>query len=349
MTSTTKNTMTLEQVRDWHLDVCAMYLRADNFIDACPHKDMADAINAHIAAQRDVMALGFQSKVGTWMGQCFDRLLYANMTERGDRLLEEILELLQAHGYDRNRVPTLVDYVYSRPVGEPDQEVGGVMITLAGFCHDAGLDMLSAGNRELDRITKPEIMAKIRAKQQSKNALHFDTPLPGDAHIAAQRDGDVATDGPFRAWWRMVEAQAEISDEAIPDEAIVLSFMGSAASTTVSAGNIRKMLTKAPHASMTVTDADIGVALFAWCAKSRYSNIERMRAALEAVMSKPHYEVRALYEHPASKTHAAVTDMARKLGDEYFRLCKLADRKPMPAGFWMEQLCTALETVLKGK
>jgi len=38
------------------------------------------------------------------------------------------------------------------------------------------------------------------------------------------------------------------------------------------------------------------------------------------------------------------TDLARKVGDEYFRLCKLADRKPMAAGFWMEQLCAALQS-----
>ncbi len=123
----------------------------------------------------------FQARVTAWMDQCFLPSLYSNMTERGDRLLEEVLELLQATGYDRSRVATLVDYVYGRPAGEPSQEVGGVMVTLAGFCWIAGLDMHADGERELIRITQPEVMAKIRAKQEAKNALHFDTPLPGAA------------------------------------------------------------------------------------------------------------------------------------------------------------------------
>ncbi|UXB42221.1 hypothetical protein K7569_10715 [Stenotrophomonas maltophilia] len=136
----------------------------------------------------------FQASVAEWMGQCFLPSLYSNMTERGDRLLEEVLELLQAHGYGKARVPTLVDYVFGRPVGEPAQEVGGVMVTLAGYCWVAGLDMHAAGDTELARINQPDVMAKIRAKQEAKNALHFDTPLPGDAGVSAEewpREGDL--------------------------------------------------------------------------------------------------------------------------------------------------------------
>ena len=121
----------------------------------------------------------YQQRVADWMQQAFIPSLYSNMTERGDRLLEEVLELLQAHGYDQARVATLVQYVFGRPAGEPAQEVGGVMVTLAGYCFIAGLDMHAAGEAELARIGRPEVMAKIRAKQEAKNALHFDTPLPG--------------------------------------------------------------------------------------------------------------------------------------------------------------------------
>ncbi|WP_303638769.1 hypothetical protein [Stenotrophomonas tuberculopleuritidis] len=131
---------------------------------------------------REQVRPSFQAGVAEWMGQCFQPSLYSDMTERGDRLLEEVLELLQARGYDSARVPTLVDYVFGRPVGEPAQEVGGVMVTLAGYCWVAGLDMHAAGDAELARINQPDVMAKIRAKQEAKNALHFDTPLPGNAH-----------------------------------------------------------------------------------------------------------------------------------------------------------------------
>ncbi|WP_416056916.1 hypothetical protein [Stenotrophomonas maltophilia] len=139
----------------------------------------------------------FQAGVAEWMGECFLPSLYSNMTERGDRLLEEVLELLQAHGYDKRRVATLVDYVFGRPVGEPAQEVGGVMVTLAGYCWVAGLDMHANGQAELDRINQPDVMARIRAKQEAKNALHFDTPLPGDLAAAEDwpREGDLVRYG----------------------------------------------------------------------------------------------------------------------------------------------------------
>lgn len=122
-----------------------------------------------------------QERVGAWMHEAFVSSLYSDIIERGDRLLEEVLELLQSKGYDPARVATLTEYVWGRPAGEPGQEVGGVMITLAGFCHIAKIDMHAEGEREMARIAQPEIMAKIRAKQEAKNALHFDTPLPGVA------------------------------------------------------------------------------------------------------------------------------------------------------------------------
>lgn len=143
----------------------------------------------------------FQVGVSEWMGQCFLPSLYSNMTERGDRLLEEVLELLQAHDYDPARVPTLVDYVFSRAVGDPAQEVGGVMVTLAGYCWVAGLDMHAAGDAELARINQPEVMAKIRAKQEAKNALHFDTPLPGNANVPSQT-GDLEQMAKRYEWLR---------------------------------------------------------------------------------------------------------------------------------------------------
>lgn len=156
-----------------------------------------DAAISVLAAYHPVKE-AFQSDVGDWMEQCFLPSLANNMTERGDRLLEEVLELLQAHGYDSARVPTLVNYVFGRPVGEPAQEVGGVMVTLAAYCSVAGLSMQADGQAELDRINQPEVMARIREKQEAKNALHFDTPLPGSASQPSTAGQDVRAQ--FEAW-----------------------------------------------------------------------------------------------------------------------------------------------------
>lgn len=132
----------------------------------CTGRAIENAILAPLAAPADAAPAPFQDRVKPWMDACFGPEISNDRMERGDRFLEEALELLQSGGYPRERVASLVDYVFDRPVGDPPQEVGGVMVTLAAYCLAHGLDMHEAGETELARIwTKVE---KIRAKQAAK-------------------------------------------------------------------------------------------------------------------------------------------------------------------------------------
>lgn len=110
----------------------------------------------------------FQAGVAAWLVQCFQPEVCMDKVERRDRFIEEALELTQACDYTRERAHTLVDYVFDRPAGDPPQEVGGSMVTLAALCQTFGIDMSEAALRELGRIAQPETMAKIRAKQAAK-------------------------------------------------------------------------------------------------------------------------------------------------------------------------------------
>lgn len=112
--------------------------------------------------------MNFQSRVQGWMQTCFGPTISADKVERNDRFIEDALELVQALGYKRQRAHALVDYVFDRPIGEPSQEAGGVMVTLAALCEPNGLDMDAAAETELSRILAPEVVAKIRAKQAAK-------------------------------------------------------------------------------------------------------------------------------------------------------------------------------------
>lgn len=115
----------------------------------------------------------FQDRVLPWLQACFGQEIANDKTERNHRFLEESLELVQATGCTQSEVHQLVDYVFGRPVGEPAQEVGGVMVTLAALCLAQQMDMHDAGETELKRIwTKVE---QIRAKQAAK-PRH--SPLP---------------------------------------------------------------------------------------------------------------------------------------------------------------------------
>lgn len=117
--------------------------------------------------------LSFQSRVQPWLMECFGPMIAGDREERNHRFLEEALELVQACGCTASEAHQLVDYVFGRPVGEPTQEAGGAMVTLAALCLANGLDMHEAGEIELARIwTKVE---QIRAKQAAK-PKH--SPLP---------------------------------------------------------------------------------------------------------------------------------------------------------------------------
>jgi hypothetical protein len=116
----------------------------------------------------------FQSRVDDWMQACFGPEISSDKTERNHRFVEEALELAQSCGCTASEAHQLVDYVFGRPVGEPSQEVGGVMVTLAALCLAHGMSMEQAGKVELARVwTKVEA---IRAKQAAK-PKH--SPLPG--------------------------------------------------------------------------------------------------------------------------------------------------------------------------
>jgi hypothetical protein len=110
----------------------------------------------------------FQQRVQPWMMKCFGPVISADTVERNHRFLEKALELVQSLGCTRSEAHQLVDYVFSRPVGDPPQESGGVMVTHAALCLASGLDMHENGEVELARISQPETIEKIRAKQAAK-------------------------------------------------------------------------------------------------------------------------------------------------------------------------------------
>lgn len=124
-----------------------------------------------------IPAPDLQQAASNWNVECFGQSTADNIEERNWRFMEEALELVQAMGASREDCEKMVDYVYSREVGDPAQEVGGTMITLALLCQASGLSMFSEGLKELIRIMQPEVIEKIRRKHMNK--LHK-APLPDD-------------------------------------------------------------------------------------------------------------------------------------------------------------------------
>lgn len=112
------------------------------------------------------MNTNFQQQVNEWMQACFGAVLSKDKMERNHRFLEEALELVQSLGCTKSEAHQIVEYVFNRPMGEPCQELGGVMITLAALSTAASLNMFTCGEEELERIWK--YVEQIRTKQQGK-------------------------------------------------------------------------------------------------------------------------------------------------------------------------------------
>jgi hypothetical protein len=92
------------------------------------------------------------SKIQSWIIRSFGSDVFTNPQERGRRFLEEAIELNQAIGVSQEDALRLVNYVYSRPVGVVEQELGGVGITLLGLCSSLKLDFEDVTTVELNRV-----------------------------------------------------------------------------------------------------------------------------------------------------------------------------------------------------
>ena len=123
--------------------------------------------------ENDIDPTSYQGMVDDWAIDCFGKSVARNQEERTHRFLEEALEMAQASGCTQADAHRLVDYVYGRETGDPAQEAGAVMLTLAALCNAIGLDMEDCAQKELSRVW--DKLDAIRAKQAAKPE---NSPLP---------------------------------------------------------------------------------------------------------------------------------------------------------------------------
>ena len=83
------------------------------------------------------------------------------------RFLEEAIELCQTFDVSYNDVSAVTKHVLSRPVGERQQEVGGVMMTLSFLCEHCGIDLNECSTTELERLFLID-KDRFKARQQEK-------------------------------------------------------------------------------------------------------------------------------------------------------------------------------------
>lgn len=112
-----------------------------------------------------------------------------DVAERVARFFEEAVETCQALGLSYFNAEMLLNYTYDRPVGEPKKEIGAALLTLASLCVVAGYDLAECGEADLEKLQRPETIARIRAKRSTR---HGRGPLPGfdpNANTEGQDNG----------------------------------------------------------------------------------------------------------------------------------------------------------------
>lgn len=102
-----------------------------------------------------------------WLNRVWPSQLH-DSEERALRFAEEALEMVQAEGVTREQAHALVDQVFDKPVGEIEQELGGVLVTLSAYMAVKGLDGVGAFTKEFSRVNEAEVIDKIQAKHKMK-------------------------------------------------------------------------------------------------------------------------------------------------------------------------------------
>lgn len=123
----------------------------------------------------------YQQLVGHWLFDLFPFEVANSLQERCFRFFEEASELVQSLGMTYGQAIDLITYVWQRPIGEPRQELGGVMVTLNALAYVGCLDVHECAYSELARVNDPLVRSKIKAKQASKPA-NVISSLPGQLH-----------------------------------------------------------------------------------------------------------------------------------------------------------------------
>lgn len=143
-----------------------------------------------------------QKTVGEWCAAAFGVAHASSVPQRALRLLEEAIEAFQVGADQVPRVGCctpqlcatcgpdcggrqaaagvahkLVDYVFSRPVGELGQELGGIGVTLLALANAAGLSADAEEAKETARVlSKP--LEHFAARNLAKNEAGFNVTAP---------------------------------------------------------------------------------------------------------------------------------------------------------------------------
>ena len=103
----------------------------------------------------------------SWAKEAFGETQMYSPQIRSLRALEEIAEFAQSVGVPIEKLQLVLQTVYARPHGDPQQELGGVMMTAILLCMSCAADPDRVFMDECNRVmTKP--IAHFKQRNQEK-------------------------------------------------------------------------------------------------------------------------------------------------------------------------------------
>lgn len=109
-----------------------------------------------------------QMRAFQWLKDTFSSEVVFSPRERALRLIEEAIEFGQAVGVTPADVDALNDQVFSKPVGDVEQEIAGVGVCALVAAEALRFDLQKVVLDELRRVEQPKVQARIREKHLVK-------------------------------------------------------------------------------------------------------------------------------------------------------------------------------------
>ena len=123
-----------------------------------------------------------QAEIHAWCMAAFGDHDALFIPQRGLRLVEEAIETAQACGCDPVLLHRLIDHVYSKPVGELPQELGGLGVTMLALAAAAGVSADAAELCEVARV-KSKPLSHFAGRNEAKIAAGFHVSVARQSYI----------------------------------------------------------------------------------------------------------------------------------------------------------------------
>ena len=104
-----------------------------------------------------------------WAANAFGTAQMLSPQIRSLRAFEEIAEFAQCVGVPQEKLYLVIDTVFSRPRGDPQQELGGVMMTAILLCMACCADPDRVFLDELERVRKMPLEHFTKRNQEKED------------------------------------------------------------------------------------------------------------------------------------------------------------------------------------